>query len=864
MSDNILKQLYSNSTEVSKDLKSVETTLGKILKLEEEQEKFDKKREKDRKKAKNDEAREEKRKAADFQGFKGIVKMKKKEKDEEKKGLFDMLLGGIGGAVKNVVGGITSTLQNIVGSIGGIVTGAIGSLGLGAMLTSALVLLKPVLIGALVAGAGYAATKLLTDSKWRKALDSIIGKKLDEMGLGWLLQSSRAGQQGYSADDAQSIVDSFERRGTSSMATEEEKSKYRAMQNIVEARREIADLGGAINHANQRILDLQAQIERDKEKTGLFGEKIDPQRNLNLIEEQQEIIAEAKEEIIEKEKFIAASIRIHNMADLYEQIGWTEPVKRQVGGHINVPGVGDGDKVPMMLPQGSFVLNKMASMHFQTGGMIPTLLEPGEKVFMPGDWDSSIEQLNSMIPRFQTGGYVGADRSTMIDTGEVDYKGRKVLLSPAAAAAWEQMMAAGMPYNPSEIANVYRDATEYQRLINAGYGAAHNSAHNFGEAADIHGAMNSWIRRHGSQYGWMANDYTGSHGGHFEFMGASGTRSATGEVEAALESSTKGFVEQATGMLSGVQDAFGGFMSGLGAFGEGFSEGFMGTLDSNSPVRSLIDGVMGLGDSIGNLFSSNPLSNLFGGDQGGTSNPPGSGVTPGAVSVSDPNARALLNAIAKVEGTDGHPNNGYNTMFTGRQFSGNQHPRQRNSSGRYASDAAGRYQFLSSTWDEYSNGRDFSPSNQDAVALDLVSKKRKVDLSDGLSMKEIYRLGQEWASIEGGPKGVPGGSYNGQAKYTAAQFMEIYRLNGGQVQGMQTGGRIGRSSSALQKRLADAQASHSAAMQINVKPIVVYEDEAPPAVAVSGGLDLMPPELPDGPGSDMAADYFYNLALGVQ
>ena len=234
MSDNILKQLYKNTETVSKDLKSVETTLGKILKLEQEQEKFDKKREKDRKKAKTKEEREEKRKKADFQGFKGIVKMKKKEKDEEKKGLFDMLLGGVGGAVKNVLGGITGALQGIVGSIGGIVTGALGSLGLGAMLTGALVMLKPVLIGALVAGAGYAATKLLTDSKWRKSLDNIIGKKLDQMGLGWLLQSSRAGAQGYSADDAQKIADDFARRGNSSEATEEEKGKYRAMQNIVE------------------------------------------------------------------------------------------------------------------------------------------------------------------------------------------------------------------------------------------------------------------------------------------------------------------------------------------------------------------------------------------------------------------------------------------------------------------------------------------------------------------------------------------------------------------------------------------------------------------------------------------------------
>ena len=39
--------------------------------------------------------------------------------------------------------------------------------------------------------------------------------------------------------------------------------------------------------------------------------------------------------------------------------------KKQTGGIINVPGYGDGDKVPMLLPPESFVLNKKASKHFQ-------------------------------------------------------------------------------------------------------------------------------------------------------------------------------------------------------------------------------------------------------------------------------------------------------------------------------------------------------------------------------------------------------------------------------------------------------------------------------------------------------------------
>ena len=36
-------------------------------------------------------------------------------------------------------------------------------------------------------------------------------------------------------------------------------------------------------------------------------------------------------------------------------------LKRQTGGVVDVPGYGSGDKVPMMVPSGSFVLNRNAS-----------------------------------------------------------------------------------------------------------------------------------------------------------------------------------------------------------------------------------------------------------------------------------------------------------------------------------------------------------------------------------------------------------------------------------------------------------------------------------------------------------------------
>ena len=81
VNNNILKQLYTNTEVVSKDVKSIDTTLHKILKLEKDQQKYTKKPEKDEDKRRNKEKRDEKRKKADFAGFKGLTKMKKSEKD---------------------------------------------------------------------------------------------------------------------------------------------------------------------------------------------------------------------------------------------------------------------------------------------------------------------------------------------------------------------------------------------------------------------------------------------------------------------------------------------------------------------------------------------------------------------------------------------------------------------------------------------------------------------------------------------------------------------------------------------------------------------------------------------------------------
>ncbi|MEB3320478.1 MAG: peptidoglycan DD-metalloendopeptidase family protein [Cyanobium sp.] len=122
--------------------------------------------------------------------------------------------------------------------------------------------------------------------------------------------------------------------------------------------------------------------------------------------------------------------------------------------------------------------------------------------------------------------------------------------------------------------------------------------------------------------------------------------------------------------------------------------------------------------------------------------------------LANPNVQSLLNVIRSGEGTDS--DDGYQVQFTGRRFNNSfrDHPRQVMRGGGYASDAAGAYQFLSTTWDERARRlglKDFSPRSQDLAALDLIENKRGVSLDqiarEGVTPEAIHRLAPEWASL---------------------------------------------------------------------------------------------------------------------
>lgn len=130
--------------------------------------------------------------------------------------------------------------------------------------------------------------------------------------------------------------------------------------------------------------------------------------------------------------------------------------------------------------------------------------------------------------------------------------------------------------------------------------------------------------------------------------------------------------------------------------------------------------------------------------------------------LNNPNVRKMLDLISYTEHTQG---NGYYTAFGGGRLSSlADHPRYskpfRQTDGKinYTS-AAGKYQFLKSTWDGLARKygfSDFSPQNQDlgAVAL-LIQRGAMPHLLKGDFANAIAKSGAEWASLPTSPHPQP-------------------------------------------------------------------------------------------------------------
>lgn len=121
-----------------------------------------------------------------------------------------------------------------------------------------------------------------------------------------------------------------------------------------------------------------------------------------------------------------------------------------------------------------------------------------------------------------------------------------------------------------------------------------------------------------------------------------------------------------------------------------------------------------------------------------------------------PEARALLDAIAGSESPD------YRTVYGGSKFDDyKDHPRRdvKITGGPNAgltSNAAGRYQFLSTTWDDVAKQRglkDFTPDSQDKGAWHLARRTYGADIRKALRDDPVSvasKLSGQWTSLPGG------------------------------------------------------------------------------------------------------------------
>ena len=123
----------------------------------------------------------------------------------------------------------------------------------------------------------------------------------------------------------------------------------------------------------------------------------------------------------------------------------------------------------------------------------------------------------------------------------------------------------------------------------------------------------------------------------------------------------------------------------------------------------------------------------------------------------NPNVRMFLDLVEKTEGVK----HGYNTLFGNEKFASlADHPRVRKTfkqtdGKKNVTTAAGRYQFLESTWDDVAKKlglRDFSAANQDIAAIELMRRNGSLAaVLKGDFDTAVQKSGVTWASLPSSP-----------------------------------------------------------------------------------------------------------------
>ena len=457
------------------DVQSIDKTLTKIFKLEKKEAKEEEVERKKKDTERRRKAREEKRKKADDNILKKITK--KKEDKETKKGLLETLKDALG------------PILGVVKGIGGMLMSAVGGLGLGGILMGALVALKPIIIAALAGIAVWAAWQA------RHEIGKMLGGRgdtIEEQGQNFADDNRSWASQlltGVKISDARRLMnqENIEQRqvavdaqnayrdsmASGSGATEEEQEALRVK--AEEENKRYEEGRDALDRVVRRD-NMVGQLDRIQQDLAMEDDEVPWWKHMGDVKKWRQHLERRQRELTQNIE--ASNNMIRDNAELYEELGIdsdiladqftaedgsidlatgqqfevrsdsttgaiiqsgavtnTEflngadgpqvenlsiqndldphPTALQNGGFV-VPGHGHGDQFYTRVPQGSFVLNRNAVKAgramgmFQQGGapaMQDVVLEPGEMVFGPGQWENQgIQQLNNTYKRFQAGG----------------------------------------------------------------------------------------------------------------------------------------------------------------------------------------------------------------------------------------------------------------------------------------------------------------------------------------------------------------------------------------------------------------------------------------------------------------------------
>lgn len=216
-----------------------------------------------------------------------------------------------------------------------------------------------------------------------------------------------------------------------------------------------------------------------------------------------------------------------------------------------------------------------------------------------------------------------------------------------------------------------------------------------------------------------------------------------------------------------------------------------------------------------------------------------------------PNVQKMLNLIANAEGVQ----HGYNTLFGNERFDDlSRHP---NISKEFTqtdgqiknTTAAGRYQFLSDTWNGVAKQlglKDFSPKNQDIAAVALLAQNGALpSVLKGDFKTAVQKSGSTWASLPSSPYAQPKRSwkdlgisnpardqYQSQASKIVAAYKQKQKEQEAKAQPPVDTGRAQRIVEAYQKAQMNNAANQPQGLpDFDANGVITYDQPqaAPPA-----------------------------------